>query len=115
MDRELNLNEWLQQRLSRRDLFRNAGVAGISLSALWDLAWQPTASALAQATGAPASTPKISGQLIGRLEGPTTVTDLAKFPKTFNEAPQLAELVKLICARLFSELFGLQSEFVQQC
>jgi hypothetical protein len=93
MDQELNLNELLQQRLSRRDLFRNAGVAGISLSALLDLAWQPAAS-LAQAPTVPASTPKIGGQLIGKLEGPTTVTDPAKFPKSFKEAPQLAELVK---------------------
>jgi hypothetical protein len=92
MDQELNLNELLQQRLSRRDLSRNAGVAGISLSALLDLAWQPTASALAQVPAAPASTPKIGGQLIGKLEGPTTVTDASKFPKTFKEAPQLAEL-----------------------
>ncbi len=52
MDRELNLDELLQQRLSRRDLFRNAGVAGISLSALLDLAWQPATSA-AQAPAAP--------------------------------------------------------------
>ncbi|PYO21666.1 MAG: twin-arginine translocation pathway signal, partial [Candidatus Rokuibacteriota bacterium] len=32
--------------------------------------------------------------LIGKLEGPEVVTDPAKFPKTFTEAPQLAELVK---------------------
>jgi peptide/nickel transport system substrate-binding protein len=92
MDRELNLDELLQQRLSRRDLFRNAGVAGISLSALLDLASQP--AALAQAPAAPAPTPKIGAQLIGKLEGPTTITDQSKFPKTFKEAPQLAELVK---------------------
>ena len=28
--------------------------------------------------------------LIGKLEGPEVVTDPAKFPKTFKEAPQLA-------------------------
>src|SRR5690242_9453445 len=93
MDRERNLAELLQRRLSRRDLFRNSGVAGLSLSALMDLAWQPATSA-AQAPGAPAPAPKIGARLIGKLEGPTTVTDLAKFPKTFKEAPQLAELVK---------------------
>ena len=65
MDKELNLDELLQQRISRRDLFRNAGVAGISLSALLDLAWQP--AALAQAPAAPAPTPKIGAQLIGKL------------------------------------------------
>ena len=32
--------------------------------------------------------------LIGKLEGPEVVTDAAQFPKTFKEAPQLAELVK---------------------
>src|ERR1700693_3975135 len=32
--------------------------------------------------------------LIGKLEGPEVVTDPAKQPKTFKEAPQLAELVK---------------------
>jgi ABC-type transport system substrate-binding protein len=32
--------------------------------------------------------------LIGKLEGPEVVTDPAKFPKAFKEAPQLAELVK---------------------
>jgi peptide/nickel transport system substrate-binding protein len=32
--------------------------------------------------------------LIGTLEGPAIITDPAKFPKTFHEAPQLAELVK---------------------
>ena len=33
-------------------------------------------------------------ELIGKLEGPEVVTDTAKFPKSFKEAPQLAELVK---------------------
>jgi peptide/nickel transport system substrate-binding protein len=32
--------------------------------------------------------------LIGTLEGPEIITDPAQFPKTFHEAPQLAELVK---------------------
>jgi len=32
--------------------------------------------------------------LTGKLEGPEVVTDAAKFPKSFKEAPQLAELVK---------------------
>jgi len=33
-------------------------------------------------------------ELMGKLEGPEVVTDTAKFPKSFKEAPQLAELVK---------------------
>src|SRR5919198_3801374 len=32
--------------------------------------------------------------LIGKLEGPEIITDPAKFPQTFKEAPQLAALVK---------------------
>ncbi len=32
--------------------------------------------------------------LIGKLEGPDVITDPAKFPKKFSEAPQLAEMVK---------------------
>src|SRR5256885_8299908 len=32
--------------------------------------------------------------LIGKLEGPEVVADPAKFPRTFKEAPQLAEQVK---------------------
>src|SRR5262245_43172966 len=43
------------------------------------------AAAIAQNTGK---------SLIGKLEGPEVVTDAAKVPKTFKEAPQLAELVK---------------------
>src|SRR6266536_4891856 len=38
--------------------------------------------------------PKLGDQLIGKLEGPSVVTDPAQFPKTFKEAPALAELVK---------------------
>jgi peptide/nickel transport system substrate-binding protein len=37
---------------------------------------------------------QMGGTLIGTLEGPDVVTDAAQFPKKFNEAPQLAELVK---------------------
>jgi len=37
---------------------------------------------------------KPSANLIGKLEGAEVVTDIARYPKTFKEAPQLAELVK---------------------
>ena len=37
---------------------------------------------------------KLGRNLIGALEGPETITDPAKFPTTFKEAPELAELVK---------------------
>src|SRR5215470_3837307 len=85
MDGERNLDELLNRKLSRRELFRNAAVAGISLPAVLDLTSQQAASA---------ATPPIGSQLIGKLEGPTTITDASKFPKSFKEAPQLAELVK---------------------
>ncbi len=42
-----------------------------------------------------AQTPmKLGANLIGKLEGAEVITDPALFPKTFKEAPQLAELVK---------------------
>ena len=37
---------------------------------------------------------QIGNALIGKVEGPEVITDPARFPTTFNEAPQLAELVK---------------------
>jgi peptide/nickel transport system substrate-binding protein len=47
----------------------------------------------APAAGKPAE-PKLGSQLIGKLEGPTVITDPALFPKSFKEAPALSELVK---------------------
>ena len=41
-----------------------------------------------------ASEGSVGSSLIGKLEGPEVITDPAKFPKTFREAPPLAELVK---------------------
>ena len=49
--------------------------------------------AAAQAA-APAGAPKIGSSLIGKLEGPEIIRDAKAFPKTFKEAPELAELVK---------------------
>src|SRR5918994_1275051 len=37
---------------------------------------------------------KIGRNLIGKIEGPTIITDPAQFPKSFKEAPMLAEQVK---------------------
>lgn len=47
-------------------------------------------------TAAPtkAAAPKIGSELIGKLGGPEIITDAAKFPKAFKEAPMLADLVK---------------------
>ena len=41
-----------------------------------------------------ASPGKIGSSLIGKLEGPEIILDASKFPKTFKEAPTLAEQVK---------------------
>jgi peptide/nickel transport system substrate-binding protein len=38
--------------------------------------------------------PKLGSSLIGKLEGPEVITDPKAFPKTFHEAPALAEQVK---------------------
>ena len=43
---------------------------------------------------APAGAPKIGSSLIGKLQGPEIIRDANAFPKTFKEAPALAELVK---------------------
>jgi peptide/nickel transport system substrate-binding protein len=48
----------------------------------------------AQAAEAPKAPVNLGAQLIGKLEGPEILRDPAKFPKTFKEAPMLAELVK---------------------
>ncbi len=37
---------------------------------------------------------RIGRSLIGKMEGPEIITDPARFPKQFQEAPQLAELVR---------------------
>ena len=44
-----------------------------------------------------AQTPIASSEktsLVGKLEGPEVITDPAKFPTSYKEAPQLADLVK---------------------
>ena len=58
----------------------------------------PTAVAAAPSGAAkPAAAPapdKPGRHLIGKLEGPTVLTDAAQLPKSFKEAPMLAEQVK---------------------
>src|SRR5258708_325112 len=53
---------------------------------------QPTAAA-APKPAAPAAKTDL-GQLVGKLEGATIVTDPAQMPKSFKEAPMLAALVQ---------------------
>src|SRR5438067_3625575 len=108
--------------LSRREMLRAASVGTIGLvggllaacsspappSPAAPAPAQPTAAppaaepthalaAAAKPTAAPPAAPaaaKPGRQLIGQLEGPSVVIDAAQFPKTFSEAPMLAELVK---------------------
>src|SRR5204863_75334 len=59
------------------------------------VAAKPTEAAKPAApTAAAKPDEKIGRNLIGQIEGPTVITDPAQFPKTFKEAPALAELVK---------------------
>jgi hypothetical protein len=63
-------------------------LAGLALIATLALG---SGTAVAQsATPAPA---KIGSSLIGKLEGPEIILDAKAFPKTFKEAPILAEQV----------------------
>jgi peptide/nickel transport system substrate-binding protein len=67
---------------TRREFLRDAAVATGGLVFL---------SAVPEAW---AQTPRLGAQLIGKLEGPEIIRDPARWPRTFNEAPALAELVK---------------------
>ncbi|HEX9015057.1 MAG TPA: ABC transporter substrate-binding protein [Chloroflexota bacterium] len=63
---------------------------------------QPAAAPTSAAGAPPAPTAaapakpaeKIGANLVGKLEGPEIITDVSKFPKSFKEAPMLADLVK---------------------
>ncbi len=68
---------------TRRQFLRGASLAtgGLVFADLVPEAWAQTP-------------PKLGAQLIGKLEGPQIIRDPAKWPKKFNEAPMLAELVK---------------------
>ena len=70
------------------------GVTRRTLLRLGLLAVSATGGTVASAPGARAQASKPGANLIGKLEGPEVVTDPAQFPKTFKEAPPLAELVK---------------------
>jgi peptide/nickel transport system substrate-binding protein len=70
--------------LSRRALLR-LGLLGATVAAHGIGAFPPWAAAQDAKPGM---------NLIGKLEGPELITDPALFPKSFKEAPALAELVK---------------------
>ena len=66
-----------------------AGLGLLGTLAMW------SGGAAAQAAAPASSQPaKIGSSLIGKLEGPEIILDAKAFPKTFKEAPMLAEQVK---------------------
>ena len=71
------------RRTSRTQRFRSRFTVALVVGALSGIV---AVGALAQVAS--------KSTLIGKLEGPEVVTDPAKLPKAFKEAPQLAELVK---------------------
>src|SRR5256712_12423683 len=75
--------ETSSHQVSRRGVLR-AGLVALTAAQLPD---GLVSRALAQGA-------KPGANLIGKLEGAEVVTDPARYPKTFKEAPQLAELVK---------------------
>jgi peptide/nickel transport system substrate-binding protein len=54
----------------------------------------PAPAPAAKPAAAAASATKPGRSLIGKLEGPLVITDAAQYPKSFKEAPALAQLVK---------------------
>ncbi|MFB3819659.1 MAG: twin-arginine translocation signal domain-containing protein, partial [Candidatus Methylomirabilales bacterium] len=72
-------------KITRRAFLQDAAVAagGLALAGL-----------APEARAGQAGEPKLGASLIGKLEGPEIITDAAKFPRKFAEAPMLADLVK---------------------
>ena len=67
---------------------------GLSRRAMLRLGLLAASATQLPAMPAGAQAQKPGAHLIGKLEGAEVVTDPAQVPKRFNEAPQLAELVK---------------------
>src|SRR5262245_34356472 len=70
--------------LSRRDMLR-LGLLTVASTTAGPTLLPPRAAS---------QTPTLGANLIGKLEGAEVITDPARFPKTFKEAPALAEFVK---------------------
>ena len=103
------------RRVSRREFLQVSATTGLTLivaacapaqapapATAVPQSAQPTtapAAPAAQATQAPAAKAPASNQapgnaLVGKLEGPTVITDASKIPSQFKEAPMLADMVK---------------------
>jgi peptide/nickel transport system substrate-binding protein len=80
-----------KRKLTRREFLELATATAAAAGAVLT----PAELLAGQAAAPPAAAPGGLGQsLIGKLEGPEIIRDPTKFPKTFKEAPMLAELVK---------------------
>jgi peptide/nickel transport system substrate-binding protein len=76
---------WLWHTYKRAEVLSLLSMALFLLMASGEAVQEATAGAIAPSGGS---------SLVGKLEGPEVIIDPAKFPKSFKEAPQLAELVK---------------------
>ncbi len=77
--------------MRRRDLLKLTAAAGGA--ALLSACVTPTTTA--SPTPAPTDTPGTAGKYaLGKLEGAELITETSKYPKSFKEAPELADLVK---------------------
>lgn len=72
----------LKSELSRRGVLAALAASPVAVEFLRSAIAEAAQSSLSQ-----------SG-LVGEVQGPTMITDPAKWPKKFNEAPMLADLVK---------------------
>ena len=72
--------------MSKVELSRRAALAGLAAS--------PAAMAFLRGAIAEAQTSLSQSGLVGEIQGPTMITDPAKWPTRFSDAPMLAELVK---------------------
>ena len=92
------------RKLSRREFLQLTAisVAGVALAGCGTPTTAPVTTPATKeapieaATAVPATqeAAKIGSELIGKLEGPEIIRDSSRFPKTFGEAPTLAEMVQ---------------------
>jgi peptide/nickel transport system substrate-binding protein len=84
-----------KRTMRRRDFLKLTAAAGGASVLAACIPPSATPSASPGGTAAASATPAKAGQYtLGKIEGPTIVTDAAKFPKTLKEAPELAALVQ---------------------
>lgn len=83
-------------KASRRNFLGAASLALLNLAGC--VRFSPEAATLNNQVGAtslsPTSNAKLGGNLIGTIEGPSVITDVNLYPRTFQEAPELAARVR---------------------